>query len=77
VIGYEQPAVRRSRRLRLQRAARRRRAWPRRRLDRLHHRESPLRRRGRYVAAHLWDLPTQISVESRRDGTALAARISW
>ena len=30
-----------------------------------------------YVAAHLWDLPTQISVESRRDGTALAARISW
>jgi len=30
-----------------------------------------------YVAAHLWDLPTQISLESRRDGTALAARISW
>ncbi len=30
-----------------------------------------------YVAAHLWDLPTQISVEPRRDGTALAARISW
>jgi hypothetical protein len=30
-----------------------------------------------YVAAHLWDLPTQISVESRRDGGALAARVSW
>ena len=30
-----------------------------------------------YVAAHLWDLPTQISIESRRDGTALAARVSW
>ena len=30
-----------------------------------------------YVAAHLWDLPTQISIESRRDGTALAAKVSW
>jgi len=30
-----------------------------------------------YVAAHLWDLPTQISVESRRDGAALAARVHW
>ena len=30
-----------------------------------------------YVAAHLWDLPTQISVESRRDGAVLAARLSW
>jgi hypothetical protein len=30
-----------------------------------------------YVAAHLWDLPTQISVESRRDGTVLAAKVSW
>ena len=30
-----------------------------------------------YVAAHLWDLPTQISVQPRHDGTALAARISW
>lgn len=30
-----------------------------------------------YVGAHLWDLPTQISVESRRDGTALAARVAW
>jgi hypothetical protein len=30
-----------------------------------------------YVAAHLWDLPTQISVESRRDGAVLAAKVSW
>jgi hypothetical protein len=30
-----------------------------------------------YVAAHLWDLPTQISVESRRSGTVLAAKVSW
>ncbi len=30
-----------------------------------------------YVAAHLWDLPTQISVESRRTGTVLAAKVSW
>jgi hypothetical protein len=30
-----------------------------------------------YVAAHLWDLPTQISVESRRDATVLAAKVSW
>jgi hypothetical protein len=30
-----------------------------------------------YVAAHLWDLPTQISVEPRRDGTAVAARVRW
>ena len=30
-----------------------------------------------YVAAHLWDLPTQISLESRRDGAVLAARLSW
>ena len=30
-----------------------------------------------YVAAHLWDLPTQISVESRRDGPVLAAKVSW
>jgi hypothetical protein len=30
-----------------------------------------------YVAAHLWDLPTQISVESRRNGTVLAAKVSW
>lgn len=30
-----------------------------------------------YVAAHLWDLPTQISVEPRRDGTTVAARVRW
>ena len=30
-----------------------------------------------YVGAHLWDLPTPISVESRRDGAALAARVHW
>ena len=30
-----------------------------------------------YVGAHLWDLPTQISVESRRDGAVLAARVAW
>jgi hypothetical protein len=30
-----------------------------------------------YVAAHLWDLPTQISVESRPTGAAVAARLRW
>jgi len=30
-----------------------------------------------YVAAHLWDLPTQISVEPRREGTTVAARVRW
>ena len=30
-----------------------------------------------YVAAHLWDLPSQISVESRPAGTVVAARIRW
>jgi len=30
-----------------------------------------------YVAAHLWDLPTQISVETRHDGTALAVKVPW
>ncbi|MFL5620287.1 MAG: hypothetical protein ACJ79A_18060 [Gemmatimonadaceae bacterium] len=30
-----------------------------------------------YVAAHLWDLPTQISVGSSRDGAVLAAKVSW
>jgi hypothetical protein len=30
-----------------------------------------------YVAAHLWDLPTQISVETRRDGAALALKVPW
>jgi hypothetical protein len=30
-----------------------------------------------YVAAHLWDLPTQISVESRRSGAVVAAKVHW
>jgi len=30
-----------------------------------------------YVAAHLWDLPTQISVERGRSGPVLAARLHW
>ena len=30
-----------------------------------------------YVAAHLWDLPSQISVESRPAGTVVAARFRW
>jgi len=30
-----------------------------------------------YVAAHLWDLPTQISVESRPTGAVFAARLHW
>lgn len=30
-----------------------------------------------YVAAHLWDLPTQISVESRPTGTVVAAKVHW
>jgi hypothetical protein len=30
-----------------------------------------------YVAAHLWDLPTQISVEPKHDGVVVAARIEW
>jgi len=30
-----------------------------------------------YVAAHLWDLPTQISVERRPAGTVVAAKIRW
>ncbi|MDB4882646.1 MAG: hypothetical protein JWL95_1412 [Gemmatimonadetes bacterium] len=30
-----------------------------------------------YVAAHLWDLPSQISVEARPDGAVLAARLTW
>jgi hypothetical protein len=30
-----------------------------------------------YVAAHLWDLPSQISVEPRADGAAVAARLTW
>ncbi|MDQ6634512.1 MAG: hypothetical protein M3Z10_07110 [Gemmatimonadota bacterium] len=30
-----------------------------------------------YVASHLWDLPTQISVRSAPSGTILAARFTW
>ena len=30
-----------------------------------------------YVAAHLWDLPSQISVRRTRTGTVLAARWAW
>jgi hypothetical protein len=30
-----------------------------------------------YVASHLWDLPSQISVRQTRDGTVLAARLTW
>jgi hypothetical protein len=30
-----------------------------------------------YVGAHLWDLPSQISIESRPTGTVVAARIKW
>jgi hypothetical protein len=30
-----------------------------------------------YVAAHLWDLPTQISIEPSHAGTVVAARIRW
>ncbi len=30
-----------------------------------------------YVGAHLWDLPTQISVESRPTGTVVAAKLRW
>jgi hypothetical protein len=30
-----------------------------------------------YVGAHLWDLPSQISVETRPTGTVVAARIRW
>jgi hypothetical protein len=30
-----------------------------------------------YVGAHLWDLPSQISVRQTRDGTTLAARLAW
>jgi len=30
-----------------------------------------------YVAAHLWDLPTQISVERGKRGPVLAARLQW
>jgi hypothetical protein len=30
-----------------------------------------------YVAAHLWDLPSQISVEPSAKGATVAARLSW
>ena len=30
-----------------------------------------------YVAAHLWDLPSQISVRQTPTGTVLAARLAW
>jgi hypothetical protein len=30
-----------------------------------------------YVAAHLWDLPSQISVEPHAGGARVAARLSW
>lgn len=30
-----------------------------------------------YVAAHLWDLPSQINVSQTRAGTVVAARIRW
>jgi hypothetical protein len=30
-----------------------------------------------YVGAHLWDLPTQISIESRPAGTVVAAKLRW
>ena len=30
-----------------------------------------------YVAAHLWDLPSQVNVSQTRTGTVVAARIRW
>lgn len=30
-----------------------------------------------YVGAHLWDLPSQVSVRQTRGGTVLAARLAW
>jgi hypothetical protein len=30
-----------------------------------------------YVGAHLWDLPSQISLRQTREGTVLAARLRW
>jgi hypothetical protein len=30
-----------------------------------------------YVGAHLWDLPSQISLRQTPNGTALAAKVSW
>jgi hypothetical protein len=30
-----------------------------------------------FIAAHLWDLPTQVSVRPTERGAALAARVAW
>jgi hypothetical protein len=30
-----------------------------------------------YVGAHLWDLPSQVSLRQTREGTVLAARLTW
>jgi hypothetical protein len=30
-----------------------------------------------YVASHLWDLPTQVSVRAAPSGTIVAARFTW
>ncbi|HJU65415.1 MAG TPA: DUF5683 domain-containing protein [Gemmatimonadaceae bacterium] len=30
-----------------------------------------------FIAAHLWDLPTQVSIRSVGDGALIAARITW
>jgi hypothetical protein len=30
-----------------------------------------------FIAAHLWDLPTQVSIRSTGEGAMLAARITW
>jgi hypothetical protein len=30
-----------------------------------------------YVGAHLWDLPSQLSLRQTREGTVLAARLTW
>ena len=30
-----------------------------------------------YVGAHLWDLPSQVSLRQTRGGTVLAARLTW
>jgi hypothetical protein len=30
-----------------------------------------------YVGAHLWDLPSQLSLRQTREGTVVAARLTW
>ena len=30
-----------------------------------------------FVAAHLWDLPSQVAIRQTENGTALAARVTW